>query len=44
VAFVEIESVKAFATSVSSAYHSATGAQPDIRAVEAAAGAGVIFP
>jgi galactokinase len=42
VAFVERERVAAFAESVTTAYHQATGIQPQVSTVEAAAGAGVI--
>ena len=43
VAFVEAADVSAFAASVSAMYSRATGTQPEVRAVEAAAGAGVIL-
>ena len=42
VAFVERERVAVFAESVTTAYHQATGIQPQVSTVEAAAGAGVI--
>jgi len=42
VAFVEGGQVGAFADSVSATYHRATGVQPQVSAVEAAAGAGLV--
>jgi galactokinase len=42
VAFVDGERVESFADSVSVAYRKATGIQPEVSAVEAAAGAGMM--